>query len=347
MWECLAEAQFDTFSGTVFGAGVSVGQTASLKRLHFEAATLVVASLKERVSGDGSEVTSVKKVATAEKRARREAQAGRLQGLRSEGELSPSHQLIDLANHIIETGTIVWIAPSRCTKRDDEVQLSIKERASTIQVGNSQLKVSAAADDTKADVGSELKLQWCFQRRGIAFDQCRLVLMKSGYQFFSMINSFVLTVCSGQSLQGNRGTLKMDHTGVIALDARLEALITDPRVTMMLLPVPGAKSSESSKKGDSKNDKRDGSDDVKKVKKPKKTRAARQPPEELKKYNMSSEHGRICWSYNMKDGCSNKTNGKPAKCNLVYTFLPIARGLDIQLWYAGHCRQLEGVGMQL
>ena len=60
------EAQFDTFATNIFGPGASVGQTASLKRLHFEATTLVIASLKERITGDGSEVTSVRKVATAE-----------------------------------------------------------------------------------------------------------------------------------------------------------------------------------------------------------------------------------------------------------------------------------------
>ena len=171
------EAQFDTFSAHIFGPGGNVGQTASLKRLHFEATTLVIASLKERITGDGSEVSSVRKVATAEKRARLEAQAGRLQGLRIEGELSPSHQLImiDIANHILETGSISWVAPSRCTKRDDEVHLAIREKTTSIQIENAQLKVAPSNELQRADTGSELKLQWCFQRRGVAFDQCRLL----------------------------------------------------------------------------------------------------------------------------------------------------------------------------
>lgn len=53
------------------------------------------------------------------------------------GELEPSHSLIELANHVLETGTLIWLAPSKCPKRDDEIQLSIKERSSTIQVENS------------------------------------------------------------------------------------------------------------------------------------------------------------------------------------------------------------------
>ena len=328
------EAQFDAFATQVFGAGVNVGQTASLKRLHFESTTLVIASLKERISGDGSEVTAVRKVATAEKRARLGAQVGRLQGLRIEGELSPSHQLIDIANHILETGSIIWVAPSRCTRRDDEVQLSIKERTSTIQVENSQLKVAPQMDDTKADWGSELKLQWCLQRRGVAFDQCRLLSWSIHEKWVSILLNCLSKgvpfgysmVKTDQLIRADRelwtilareytGTLKMDAAGIIPLDNRVEVLMTDPRVTMMLLPLPGAKSGDGTKKNDGKGDRQDDSDIVKKVKKPKKSRAVRQCPEELKKFDMTSEHGRICWSYNMKDGCNNKTNGKPAKCN--------------------------------
>ena len=82
-------------------------------------------------------------------------------GINISGELEPSHQLVDLANNILETGSLVWIAPSRCTKRSDEVQLAIKERPSAVQVENHQLKVTQTLDEFKADHGSEIKLQWC------------------------------------------------------------------------------------------------------------------------------------------------------------------------------------------
>jgi len=42
------------------------------------------------------------------------------------GELSPSFQLLDLANSIVASGAIVCIAPSRCLKRDDEIHANIK-----------------------------------------------------------------------------------------------------------------------------------------------------------------------------------------------------------------------------
>ena len=47
----------------------------------------------------------------------------------------------------------------------------------------------------------------------------------------------------------------MDAAGVIPLDARFNALITDPRVTMMLLPLPGgSRKDDPPKKNDLKVD---------------------------------------------------------------------------------------------
>ena len=45
----------------------------------------------------------------------------------------------------------------------------------------------------------------------------------------------------------------------------------------------------------------------KKGPKKRKTRAEKSCPDELKKYKMNYTHGRICWSFNLKDGCSLKT----------------------------------------
>jgi Tfp pilus assembly protein PilZ len=84
----------------------------------------------------------VKRIPVAEKRYRLEQQEQRLAGIAISGELEPSHQLLDLTNNVLETGSIIWIAPSRCTKRSEEVQLSIKERPSAVQVENQQLKIA-------------------------------------------------------------------------------------------------------------------------------------------------------------------------------------------------------------
>ena len=113
-----SEAELTAFAQTVYGAVPTIGQIANLKRLYFEATTLVIASLKQSVANERTDQQmNTKKLPIAEKRARAENQAGRLSGLSLVGELEPSHRVVDLANHIMETGSIIWIAPSKCSKR--------------------------------------------------------------------------------------------------------------------------------------------------------------------------------------------------------------------------------------
>lgn len=132
------EAQFDTFARVIFGRGPTLGELSNLKRLHFEATTLSIASLKQSETNESDQQLAVNRLPIAEKKTRADEQAARLAGMRLVGELEPSHSLIDLANHILETGTLIWIAPSKCSKRDDEIQLAVKERSSAIQVESAQ-----------------------------------------------------------------------------------------------------------------------------------------------------------------------------------------------------------------
>ena len=335
------EAQFDTFAQLVYGRVPTIGELSNLKRLHFESTTLSIASLKQSVASESDQQLTVKRLPIAEKRARADEQSARLSGMHLVGELEPSHSLIDLANHVLETGTLIWIAPSKCSKRDDEIQLAVKERSSTIQIENSVLKVAPSATEVVSDVGSELKLQWSFQRRGIAFDRCGLLswarherwvttmlntLSRPSPPGFSQVKVEQLVRADRELFtllaQEHRGSLKATGGGAPPLDALLTNMITDPRVTMFLLPVPLHNKSHG-KSDDGLNDKKAGSDkgDGPKKKKRKTTRGEKSCPEELKRFKMDYEHGRICWGFNLKDGCKGKTEKagqKPAKCAKGY-----------------------------
>ena len=99
---------------------------AHLKRLHFEAAAIVMAELKSRAmdtTPDGA-----RKLPLAEKAAQFKEQEARFPGLRLKGELQPSWAIVDLIAQVKETNYISWNAPSKCSKRDSEVQNSLKEK---------------------------------------------------------------------------------------------------------------------------------------------------------------------------------------------------------------------------
>ena len=333
------EAQFDAFTQRIHGAGATMGQTAKLKQLHFEATALVIESIKQKVSAEGTEkLDSLKKIPAAEKRHRLEQQETRLAGLKIVGELNPSHHLIDLANNIIDSGSVIWIAPSKCTKRDDEVQLSIKERSTSVQVENQLLKVTPSSNELIAEYNNELKLQWCLQRRGIAMDQCRLLSWAVHESWVSQLLTTsnhspppgFQSVKADQLIRADRelwtvlaqtvkGSLKPNAAGVIPLDSEVEKLRHDPRILQFLLPLPsGAKGEKADQTPKASGAKQPQGPNKQDSRKRKRTRAEKQCPEELKQFNLRCDHGPVCWAYNLKDGCKSNTSGKPSKCNRGY-----------------------------
>ena len=329
-----SDQQFEDLGAKVFGVP-TVGQLALLRKLHFEATTLIVASINEQVKSDTADPLGLtKRLPAAEKQSRLENQMKRLTGLRLVGELSPSHQLLDLTNSMMESGVITWVAPSKCSKRDDEVQANIKPSPSTLQIEQTTLKVAQVPTATTADIGSELKMQWALQRRGIALDQCRLLDWAHHEDWVQwLLQSLTKDVPSGFS------TIKLDQviradkelwtilaqqcTGslrpvndVPALNAEFKRLTSDPRVTLYVLPLPThvtkAAPQPTPKKADTP---RSGGGPAQPNKKRKLTRAEKSCPEELKKYKLKLEgKGNICWNFNMAAGCTNSTQGTPAKC---------------------------------
>ncbi|CAL1127471.1 unnamed protein product [Cladocopium goreaui] len=299
------EDQFGALAQRVFGVAPSVGQMSAIRRVHFESTTLVISTIREKVTSEGAEKgDTTKKIPLAEKKQRRDDQLARLNGISMVGELDPSHALLDLANQMLESGVIIWLAPSKCSKRDDE-----------------------------AEWNSELKYQWCMMRRGLAFDQCR-VLSWSVHQHWTnyMLNLMSRPVNPGfqqikldQLVRADRelwtllaqevsGSLKMDGNE-IPLDKHVTRLATDPRVTMLLLPLPTNQRVTEAPDKPRPNAKAGPVRPAAKVSTKRKTRAERSCPEELKQYNTKVAAGQICWNYNMKDGCQLSTSGKPAKCS--------------------------------
>ena len=337
------DTQYEELATKVFGGAATLGQVSGLRRLHFEATTLIVATLNEQVKTDTADPSAiVKKLPAAEKQSRLEKQQARLAGIKMIGELAPSHQLLDLANSIIESGAIVWIAPSRCSKRDDEIHANIKPSSSTVQVENSTLKLAQVPVSTTADLGTELKLMWAFQRRGLAMDNCRLLdwsIHETWLQY--MLNAMTRECPSGYHAVRTEQVIKADRelwtilaqensaslrpvNDVPALNVPFKALVTDPRVTMFLLPVPSSVSKTAvaptrvapKATGDAPKP----APPNRLNKKRKLTRAQKACPAELKDFNLrlsqGSTSGPICWGYNLKNGCSNETSsqGGGLKC---------------------------------
>ncbi|CAJ1352120.1 unnamed protein product [Effrenium voratum] len=146
----------------------AIALVSDVRKLIFEASTYVLAELKMQVSAP--EVGEVsRKIPFVEKRARLQEQQARLGGLKIEGNMCPSHALIDAVYGMAVSGAIVYLPPW-----DQEVAGDNKAKP-IIKFENSQLTVVPGDALEPIDVGSELKCLWALQRRGIAFDQAEIL----------------------------------------------------------------------------------------------------------------------------------------------------------------------------
>ena len=324
-----SDEQFKDFAtGINNGIDMSFGQQSALRRLHFEASAIVMAELKSKAtdtSGDGT-----RKLPVAEKAARLKDQESRLPGLRTRGELQPSYALVDMVAHIKETNCIIWIAPSKCSKRDAEVQSSLKEKPVTLSLEQQMVKLASPEQAIPVDTSTDLQLQWALQRRGLAFDQCSLIKHEEReiwvQQLLGQLTREPPTgfskVTTSQVIRADRelftimaqeiqGPLQVDAAGEFPMEKKLKELRTDPRVTMHLLPLPRSAAKETEHVSTKPQPQRP----EKKAKAKASSKAKASCPTELKDYKQKTASGdRICWAFNLKDGCNNEvSNGKCKK----------------------------------
>ncbi|CAE7557874.1 unnamed protein product, partial [Symbiodinium necroappetens] len=186
-------AQYLELATQIFGASPSLGNVAMLRDLHFESTTYVIQVFKEQATSDGTD-TQVKRLPMPERAARAAEQQRRLCGVSISGELQPSYSLIDKCNTMYESGALVWLAPSVCSKRDAEVSLGVNEKSPVVHLEKDSLKLAAPAQKIPVDLSSPLCLQWAWQRRGIALDQCSLLTWKVHEEYVHRLLNFLTEV---------------------------------------------------------------------------------------------------------------------------------------------------------
>eukprot|EP00435_Cladocopium_sp_Y103_P018181 s871_g4.t1 len=327
------DEQFKDFA-TRLNSGVEMtfGLQSALRRLHFEASAIIMAELKTRAtdtSGDGA-----RKLPIAEKAARLKDQETRLPGLRIKGELQPSYALVDMVSQIKETNSVTWIPPSKCSKRDAEIQNIQKDKPVTLSLEQQMVKLTSSEEPLQVDTSTDLQLQWALQRRGLAFDQCSLIsqveheiwvqqllchLTREAPMGFSRISTSQLIRADRELFtlmaQELQGSLQPTGSGEFPMEKKLKELRTDPRVTMFLLPLPRGTPKEQDKSTATSSTTPAPKAATARPTKRIKTASAKARalcPQELKGYAQKDANGAaICWAYNLKGGCKNEvTQGR-------------------------------------
>ena len=142
------------------------GNAASLKRLIFEAQTLICSEVKNKAGKreDSSHVS----FAGPERDARIVQQRNRLTGRRFKGEEECSHASYDLVLAVLEKDCVTYLGPEKFPTRRNE--LMQKKSSKDISIDQSQLVVKGKQPELTCPTVTELEIANAFKRRALAFD---------------------------------------------------------------------------------------------------------------------------------------------------------------------------------
>ena len=308
-----------------------------LKRLIFEAQTLFMTSIQYQAGAD----SSAKKLPPVERQARIVEQKQRLIGVIIQGESEPSFELIDLAYSMIDSKSIKFIPPHRCTKRDTELleNTSKDKEILTIEQGRLTSKKSSLPNASTSDA---LKLSNCFLRRALALDLAQV-------STFTQINKYHQLLLAQLSVKAPAGYSPASLQQIVqadkffwaklaekvgievspsVVDPLIQEIMVSPEFSLHLLPRPEVPTSIPSKpnfttaagqgkgKGSERpRQERDGPYKGKSNKgkgKGKTKSPSVSMPLPLRGLNPRTRDNRSkCFDFNMSHGCSNKDGQCP------------------------------------
>ena len=163
--------------------GNDLTQLPALRRLYFEAHTLATADLRRRVESTGDEPPQ--RIPNVERERRRDLVLANLGGLENEFEnlLDPSNDLVDRACAMADendgAGKVVYIKWYQCTTRSQEMAQDTRPSIEEFKTdANGFLKVKRSTEVSSAQIGSDLRLRFALQRRGVALEMAAVMSYK-------------------------------------------------------------------------------------------------------------------------------------------------------------------------
>ena len=168
----LAESDWQSWLSTTV-PGTSVASAACLRRLLFEAQTILLADLKQQVQNP----SETKPVPEAERERRMTQLRASVPGVIIEGDSEPSKALLDVCINMTATAELKYVPPCKCTSRLHEVSLAAPS-SKLVELEASRLIVRDKVEVPDTQVSTPIQLLEALKRRGLAFqfaDICSFV----------------------------------------------------------------------------------------------------------------------------------------------------------------------------
>jgi len=314
------------------------GAYSSIKRLIFEAQTLLSAELQNKVHRTEEQVKA--KMAPAQRDNRIKDQRTKLEGLRLRGEEECSHSSYDLVLNMLEKDCLIYLGPEKFATRRQE--LMQKKPGREISIDQSSLVVKDKQQKLLCSTTTELETVNAFRRRALAFDLVKCCGFHAMNTYHSELFEHIhqapppgySAVSLAQILRADRAawvmmaekisSLKRDPQGALPLETEIQKALAHPTVSFHLLPLPAKssvpekpkkdrsrtlpKSSPANKGAPSTKGKgkgRKGSN--------KKGRGPNIPKGLIGKALQTAPGERLCWAFNLDRGCTEASPG--GKCS--------------------------------
>eukprot|EP00435_Cladocopium_sp_Y103_P059530 s575_g21.t1 len=326
---------------TLFGGTVvpNIGTLASMKRLIFEAQTLVVADVKSKVTKKDDVLPAV--MAPAERENRITEQRKRMTGLRLRGEEEVGHAVYDMLIAMAEKDVLIYHGPEKFHTRRQE--LMNKKPGKELAIDASSLIVKDKASDITCSTATELEVVNALRRRALAYDLVQLCpydIMNSfhaelvdhlsqpappGYSPVSLQQVLRADRQAFMLMSERLTTLKKDANGKTPIEKELVNILNHSSVSFHLLPLArgqAPKAAAQPKQAHQEQQRTRSRIPTKPAAQPKgkgkgkgkgtKSKRGRGPnvPEALIGKALNTKDGkRICWAFNLPNGCNKSSAG--------------------------------------
>ena len=158
---------------TVLDRDASLGELATLRRLHHEAYAMSAAELK--LSVERCNETGLKRLTQPERAERLKKQQTRLTGLRIVGRMEPADRLVDTAVSQYEENRLAYIELSKCIKEQEILAGSSRDDKQMAVDSSGIVRLRKRESKVDADLSTDLLVRQAFMRRALAYDQANVL----------------------------------------------------------------------------------------------------------------------------------------------------------------------------
>ena len=312
---------------------ISIGDKSAYRRAWFESSTVAIAEVRSKIEATTEDAP--KKMPKEERSNRYRLQQNRLGGIKIEGQMEPSHSLLDKVWAMRENDALAYLPLEECTSRSQEI-LGIKRESFLKAEPSGAVKQVHRDINPTADLTTEYRVKLAFTRRSLAFDSCELCEFSKMEDLHDFLYSLVMKealdthqpISVSQIIKADRQLMvrliELTRDGIVTdsngrkpIETLLPVARMDPLFNAILQPLPrvsynydkahvvkpfsDAQASVYGKsRGKEKGSKGKGKGRGKVGKGP-----SSSMPEELRGLRQQTRSGgSYCWGFNMGAGCN-------------------------------------------